>query len=97
MSFPHLPRRAERELQTDINGSAVSERTNMKLVNLMSVRGKNRYLRGKFRQPDIACFITNCNAAAKSVMMKEEVYLSHIILCQQVKSATSFCSLLNVS
>jgi hypothetical protein len=39
MSFPHIPRRAERELQTKINESAVSERGNMKLVNLMAVGG----------------------------------------------------------
>jgi hypothetical protein len=76
MSFPHLPRKAKRELQTKINGSAVSERRNTKLVNLMSVGAENRYLKGKLRQPEIACFIANCSAAAKSVIMKEKVYLS---------------------
>jgi hypothetical protein len=44
MSFLHLPTRVERELQTKVNGNAVSERRNMKLLNIMSVGVEKRCL-----------------------------------------------------
>jgi hypothetical protein len=47
--FPTTPKKNRERTANKINGSAVSERRNIKLVNLMSVRGENRYLKGKLR------------------------------------------------
>jgi hypothetical protein len=48
----------------------------MKLLYLTSVGGESRHLKGILKQPEAVSLKANSSAAAKSVKMEENVYLS---------------------